>query len=96
MTATDVPVQYFGQLERSPDGFPLGRAVPRQSSDQQGTGREQVRSRRRGRRRLIDLALTAAEPFPDGLDRRTSCAWIRGLARSVVGVNRKETVREME
>jgi hypothetical protein len=45
MTATDVPVQYFGQLERSPDGFPLGRAVPRQSSDQQGTGREQVGNR---------------------------------------------------
>ena len=70
---------------------PFGSCCTAASSDQQGTGREQVRSRRRGRRRLIDLALTAAEPFPDGLDRRTSCAWIRGLARSVVGVNRKES-----
>lgn len=29
MTATDVPVQYFGQLERSPDGFHLGRVLYR-------------------------------------------------------------------
>ncbi len=41
MTATDVPVQYFGQLERSPDGFPLGRAVPRQAV----ISREQVGNR---------------------------------------------------
>lgn len=95
MTVTGVPVRYFGQLERSSDGLLWvvlfgNNAVIR---------REQVRSRRQGRRRLIDLVLTAAEPFPAGLDRLTLSLDPRA-AGSVVAVNRtvnrKETADEIE
>jgi hypothetical protein len=66
MTTTGVSVPFVGQLERSPDGLLWvvlyrGTAVIR---------KERVRSRRRGRSRLIDIVLAATETFPVGLDRR--------------------------
>jgi hypothetical protein len=66
MTTIGVSVPFVGQLERSPDGLLWvvlyrGTAVIR---------KERVRSRRRGRSRLIDIVLAATETFPVGLDRR--------------------------
>jgi len=66
MITMGVSVPFLGQLERSPDGL-LWVVLYR------GTAvihKEPVRSRRRGRSRLIDIVLTASEPFPAGLDRR--------------------------
>lgn len=60
MTVTGVPVRYFGQLERSSDGL-LWVVLFR---DNAVIKREQVRSRRQGRRRLIDLVLTGADHSP--------------------------------
>lgn len=83
MTVTGVPVRYFGQLERSSDGL-LWVVLFR---DNAVIKREQVRSRRQGRRRLIDLVLTGAEPFSAGPDPLT-LSLDPGAAGSVVAVNR--------
>lgn len=96
MTVTGVPVRYFGQLERSSDGL-LWVVLFR---DNAVIKREQVRSRRQGRRRrLIDLVLTGAEPFPAGPDPLT-LSLDPGAAGSVVAVNRtvngKVTADEIE
>ena len=66
MTTIGISVPFVGQLDRSPYGLLWvvlyrGTAVIR---------KERARSRRRGRSRLIDIVLTASEPFPAGLDRR--------------------------
>ena len=95
MTVTGVPVRYFGQLERNSDGL-LWVVLFR---DNAVIKREQVRSRRQGRRRLIDLALTAAEPFPAAPDPLTLSLDPRA-AGSGVAVNRtvngKVTAGEIE
>ena len=98
MTVTGVPVRYFGQLERNSDGL-LWVVLLR---DNAVIKREQVRSRRQGRR-LIDLALTAAEPFPAGpgpltlsLDPRAAGSGV-AVNRTVNGkVNGKVTADEIE
>ena len=66
MITMGVSVPFVGHLERSPDGL-LWVVLYR------GTAvihKERVRSRRRGRSKLIDIVLAATEPFPAGLDRR--------------------------
>lgn len=78
MTVTDVAVRYFGQLERSPDGL-LWVVL---FGNDAVIKREQVRSRRQGRRRLIDLALTEAEPFRAGLDRKETAAEMESTPRA--------------
>ena len=66
MITMGVSVPFVGQLERSPDGL-LWVVLYRGTAV---IGKERVRSRRRGRSRLIDIVLAAAEQFPGGLDRR--------------------------
>ena len=66
MIDMDGRVPLSGQLERSSDGrlwvvLYRGTTVVR---------RERVRSRRRGRRWLIDMVLADADGYPAGLDRR--------------------------
>ena len=79
MTVTDVAVRYFVQLKRSPDGL-LWVVLFR---DNAVIKREQVRSRRQGRRRLIDLVvLTEAEPIRAGLDRKETAAEMESTPRA--------------
>ena len=66
MITMGVSVPFVGQLERSPDGL-LWVVLYRGSTV---IHKERVRSARRGRSRLVDIVLAAAEPLPGGLDRR--------------------------